>query len=351
MSCYFNAQDYGTCPDGKTMNTGALQSAINACNDAGGGIVFCAAGVYLTGSLELKSNVELRLAPGCKIIGSADINDYDDFISDGFNSSAAPERTVKYLIGARGAANIAISGAGEINASGLSFYDKTKLRPNGKFAEKPAQRPRLLMLHKCTDVRIEGASFLDSPCWTFWLMMCERVHIRGIRILGNQKMINNDGIDIDACKDVTVSDCIITTDDDCIVLRAIQGMYDTPAICENVTVINCVLDSTCQGIRVGCPSDNIIRNCAFSNIVITARTGINIDNPKSYQSNDKVGLDLHNIVFSNFTINADGCPIRIYVEEGIARRAYSEGGTGLRCRPRKGMSRHRSVQRAGLRRR
>jgi len=222
VSKIFNIQEYGAIPDGKTLCTDAVQGAVDACHEAGGGVVLCESGEFLSGSIELKSHVELHLGVGCKIIGSTDLAELNDFESDGFINEASPEGTCKYLVGAQHATNIAITGPGEINAQGVGFYDQEALRPNGKFKTKPPERPRIVMFHKCKDVKLTEASFVDSPCWTIWLMQCERVQINKIKIRGDQRMMNNDGIDIDACKDVTVSDCFIKTDDDCLVLRAIQ---------------------------------------------------------------------------------------------------------------------------------
>jgi polygalacturonase len=151
-------------------------------------------------------------------------------------------------------------------------------------------------------------------------MMCERVNIRGIRIIGDQRMINNDGIDIDSCRDVVISDCIISTDDDCLVLRAMQRLHDEPAVCELVTVTNCMLDSTCQGIRIGCPSDATIRNSSFSNIVISSRlNGVVCNHPRQYLAPQCSGrADIQNIMFNNFVIDCGMHPIKIDVEDGIA---------------------------------
>lgn len=319
MPRIFNIRDYGARPDGKGSSTTALQSAIDACHEAGGGTVMCEAGTYRTGSLDLKSHVELHLARGCTLTGSTDLADYRDFTAGGFDGTHAPEGTTKYLIGAREATNLAITGAGTVNASGPAFFDPTALKPDGSFARKPEQRPRLLMLHGCRNVAIEGVSFVDSPCWTFWLMQSERIRIRGIRIQGDPRMINNDGIDIDACRDVTISDCVIRTDDDCIVLRAIPSVHASPAICENIAVSNCILESTCQCVRVGCPSDHVIRNAVFTNLTMRSRVnGINFDFPKRYEvAGSGDGVDIHAIRFSNIVIRCGAHPIRLHAEDGI----------------------------------
>ncbi len=324
MKHYFDILEFGAIPDGKTKNTQAIQKAIDACHQAGGGMVLCGAGSFLTGSLTLKSNVELHLTAGCRIVGSTSLADYADFTASGFIGENAPEKSTKYLIGAVDAENIAITGPGEINGSGLAFYEVKST--TGKLSKPPTPRPRLVMLFKCRNVRFEDTSFIDSPCWTFWLMQCREVNVHRVKISGNRRMRNIDGIDIDSCRNVTVSDCLIDTEDDCIVLRAIQNMFDAPAVCENVTVNNCVLDSQCQGIRIGCPGDALIRNCAFSNLVIkSAVNGITIDHPKCYLPEGNRGsADIHDITFSNMIINCGANPIRLHVEDGIALKRLSD---------------------------
>ena len=329
MKHYFDICEYGACPDGKTKNTQAIQKAIDECHQAGGGRVLCGAGCFLTGSLVLKSNVELHLMPGCRIVGSPCLDDYEDFVAPGFLGDSAPEKSSISLIHAAEAENIAITGPGEVNGSGMAFYDMSSADATGKLSKPPTPRPRLVMFYKCRHVRFEDTSFIDSPCWTFWLMKCQEVNIHCVKIHGDRRMRNNDGIDIDSCRNVTVSDCLIDTEDDCLVLRAIQQMYVTPAVCENVTVNNCVLDSQCKGILVGCPGDALIRNCTFSNLVISnAAKGIAIEHPKCYLPEDSRGsADIHDIMFSNITINCNlrdpANPIRIYVEEGVELKRLS----------------------------
>lgn len=311
-------QQYGAVADAKTVNTGAIQKAIDACHAAGGGRVLCGPGTFITGSLVLRSHVELHLMAGCRLVGSSSVDDYDDLVAAGFRSERAPERTSKSLVRAVNAEHVAITGLGEINGSGLAFFNTEDM--GGRFFRKPSiARPRTVMFYQCRDVRLAGISLIDSPCWTVWLMKCERVSIHGMRVLGDQRMINNDGINLDACRDVVVSDCIIRTADDCIALRAISGVYDTPAVCENVTISNCTLDSWCSGIRVGCPGDGVIRACTFSNIVIkSASNGIVIDNLKRYLPADSEGsADIHDLVFSQVIIDCDAIPLRVSAEEGV----------------------------------
>ncbi len=319
MKNIFDAAEFGASAE-KDINTAEIQGAIDACCEAGGGKVVFSPGTYVTGSLELKANVELHLGAGCRIEGSKNIADYDNFEAPGFICSRAPEKTHKHLIRAVCAENIAITGPGEINGSGLSFYSAEEIKKR----RKPAQRPRILMFYKCKKVRLQETSFMDSPCWTMWLMKCEDVFIEGLKVFGSNLLLNNDGIDVDSCKNVIISDCVLNTQDDSLVIRAMCGMFDEPGVCENISVANCVLESRCQGIRIGCPGDSVIRNCSFSNMVLSGRNGIHFENPQRYAPKDgRAGADIHDMVFSNFVIDCTGYPIRLFVEEGIELTRFS----------------------------
>lgn len=297
-----------------------IQAAIDQASAAGGGVVSLQPGIHMTGTLYLKSNVELHLCSGAKLQGFDRPELYDDFTDPGFDA-VSPEKSRKCLLAAKHAENIAVTGMGEINGAGPAFYD-TNVPPGAFYAKPPHPRPRMVQFYNCKNVRFEGVSFVDSPGWTFWLLGCEDVYVSRIRVHGCQQMINNDGIDIDDCRRVTVSDCHIITGDDCIILRAIRRRPDHRALCEDVTVTNCVLNSRCQGIRIGCPSDDTIRNATFSNIVIHgAGNGININNPIRYLRTGDTGfLHLSNLVFSNFTIDSGRVPLWINVEKTVQLR-------------------------------
>ncbi len=327
----FLIEDYGASPE-KDINTSEIQAAIDACSNSGGGRVLCGPGCYITGTLELKSNVELHLSPGCELKASKNPDAYEELKAEGFCPDYVDEGCTTHLIRAVKAENISISGRGRINGSGLSFYSPEDIRVR----RKPAgHRPRMVMFYDCRSIAIEEVSIADSPCWSVWLMKCQNVKIRGISISGNDNLINNDGIDIDSCRNVTVSDSSFRTEDDCIVLRSIRDAYEEPAACENVTVSNCLLESSCQGIRVGCPSDYIIRHCSFNNIVITnSQNGINIENPSRYVvENKRGGAYIHDIVFSNFLVECRKFPIRLFIEEDVEiERLSSVSFSGFRIK-------------------
>ena len=298
----------------------AIQQAIDRAAQAGGGRVVLEPGVYLSGTLYLRSNIDLHIPAGAKILGEPTPDRYDDFRHPGFDS-VAPDGSRKCLIACAECENVSITGQGEIDGNGPLFYDRN-VPPGAVFAKPPHPRPRMVQFYRCRNVLFEGVSFLDSPGWTFWLIACEDVHVSRIRIIGCQQMINNDGIDIDSCRRVTVSDSFFRTGDDCLILRAIRRSPEEPSICEEVTVTNCVLDSACQGIRIGCPSDDTIRNCSFSNIIFRGTgNGIVSVHPYRYLRKDCHGyLQVSDLLFENFDITTERSALVIFCEGAIQLR-------------------------------
>ena len=263
------------------MTGKSIQQTIDHAASAGGGRVVLQPGTYLSGTLYLKSNVELHVPAGARILGYPFSEAYDDFRNPGLDA-VVPEGSRKCLIACASCENIAITGSGEIDGRGPEFYNRNV--PAGAFFAKPSKpRPRMIQLYDCRNVRLENISLKDSPGWTVWLIACEDVCIRHVHITGCQQMINNDGIDIDGCRRVTVCDSTFRTGDDCLILRAIRRLPETECVCEDVMVSNCFLDSRCQGIRVGCPSDDTIRHCSFSHIVFRGQgNGIHFEYPLRY---------------------------------------------------------------------
>ena len=315
--------DFGAIPDGRTLNTAAIQQAINAVHSAGGGRVNCGPGTWLSGCVDLRSHVELHLEPGARLLASPHLEDYELLQAKGFNADAAPEKSAHSLLRAVEAEDIAITGSGTIDGQGLCFYDTGQT--TGKLDKPDTPRPRLVMFYRCRSLRIEGCAFVDSACWSIWLMQCENARINGITVTGDRRMRNVDGIDVDACRNVTISDCRFDTEDDCIAVRAIQVLYDTPAICENIIVTNCLMKSGCQGVRVGCPSDGVIRHVTFSELIIESTlNGIMLQNPHRYLRAGTPGAHIHDIQFSDVILTCERTPIGIIVDEGIELSRLSD---------------------------
>ena len=297
-----------------------MQNAIEKAAAAGGGKVVLAPGTHRSGTIYLRDNVELHLPAGSRLLGGTEPEEYDD-LPAGLYGEYAPCKCSKTLVAASGAVNIAITGSGVIEGGGPAFYDRDRLEGGFFYAKTEKPRPRLLQLVHCRNVRLEGVTFLDSPGWTTWLIECEDVTITGLRIYGDPRMINNDGLHFFGGKRIAVSNCFISTGDDALVVRAGRAWQrDAECLAENVVVTNCVLESSCQGVRLGCTCDDKIRRCSFSNLIIRSRNvGIYLDNPVRYLTVACKGplLDLDDVSFENISVESLTKPIAVEVEEGL----------------------------------
>ena len=311
------AGDFRVAADGGRAE---IQQAIDAAAAAGGGRVVVAPGVHPIGTLRLKSHVELHLEKGTVLLGSTKKDDYDDFPRD--VCSVSPESSYTALIQAWDAEDIAITGMGTIDGQGPAFYDRKP--PHGHWP-KPKFRPLMVQFVRCRRVRLEGVTFKDSPLWTMFIRLCEDVVADGITVVGDQRMINNDGIDFDSCRRVRVGNSRFKTGDDCIILRAMREWQDEHVVCEDFVVSNCVLNSTCQSIRMGAPSDDTIRNALFKGIKMAGNNGIFFDYPTRYtRPYDEGYMDISNIVFDGFEGSSYGSSVQIVAEPGIKIRGVRD---------------------------
>ena len=243
-----------------------FQKLIDEAAAKGGGRVVVPAGVHETKSLRLRSHVELHLEKGAVLRGSVRHEDYFDFPAE--VCAVRPESSGLVLIYAWDEEDIAITGEGTVDGRGPEFFPGRNESPSfrGHWPKPVLPRPREVQFVRCRDVRLQGVTFKDSAGWTMLIRLCENVFVDGIRIDNDQRVINSDGIDFDACRHVRVGNSTFRTGDDCLILRAMREKLGDVAVCEDVVVSNCVLDSACQTIRIGCPSDDTIRNAVFRNI-------------------------------------------------------------------------------------
>ena len=307
-----------------TGNNGtAIQRAIDEVAAAGGGRVSVPAGTYESGSIRLRSGVELHLEKGAMIRGGTRSEDYFEFPDS--VCKVKPEKSARVFVYAWDAENIAITGEGLIDGRGKEFFDR--FRPQGRFWPKPAHpRPRMVQFVRCRNVRLEGVTFEDSPGWTMLIRLCEDVCVDRIFVNADQRIINSDGIDFDGCKRVKVTRSRFLTGDDCLILRAMREVgSDEQIVCEDVEVSDCDLDSTCQVIRMGCPSDDVIRHVRFRNIRARGNNGINFDYPVRYlRPTDEGYMNISDIVFEDFSGDFMGTAIRIVAAPGVKLRNVAD---------------------------
>ncbi|MBD8488574.1 glycoside hydrolase family 28 protein [Echinicola sp. CAU 1574] len=274
--------------------TEAIQSAIDKAAEAGGGTLFFPAGDYLTGAIQLKSNITLHLDAGAVLRFSTDFDHYLPFVQMRWEGTVM--NNFSPLIYAYEAENITITGRGKIDGQGKDWWmemyriheaDQKTLKESkyqkmwtaaneglktADYYQKTMGlkffRPPLIQPFRCKNVRIEGVTIVNSPFWTINPAFCDNVTITGVTI-ENPPSPNTDGINPTSCKNVHISDCHISVGDDCITIKSGRDFdgrkWDTPT--ENVTITNCTMLSGHGGVVIGSEISGSIRKVTISNCV------------------------------------------------------------------------------------
>lgn len=297
----FNITDFNAIPDGITINTTFIQRAIDSCSASGGGTVYVPSGIFVTGTIMLKSNVNLYLESGSELKGSSNINDYKAYKSPTFDSA-----THYGIIYSHQSQNVSITGQGTINGNEEDFFlwdqskkiewggsEFTRQKSNyrkvvsgigdGPVVPKPNRPRQMIIFSECKNVLVRDVKLIKSTFWTLHFADCDGVIASGIKIWNSLETPNSDGIDITSCNNVIVSDCDIRTGDDAIAITGyahhfeLPGFNDTRHTSDNITITNCNLQSRSSAIRIGFLDQNSVRNIHINNINITnSNRGIGI---------------------------------------------------------------------------
>lgn len=286
----FNVMNHGAAGDGKTDDAIAIQKTIDACAAAGGGhVLFPASHVYLSGPIQLKSNINLHLEAGAVLLANPDEKIYT---KSAFRDNPG-EGTI--WIGGEKLENVMLSGLGEINGNGISFMgaeleDSYVLKPFNIMDP----RPHVITIIGGKNIRIHDLKIGNAAYWTIHLIGCDDVVISGLTLLNSLKVRNSDGIDLDHSRNVRISDCYIESGDDCICLKN-RREYEEFGNCENITVTNCTMTSRSCAIKIGSENMDTIRQVLFNNCIIkNSNRGVGIQNRDEGVVSD--------VIFSNMII-------------------------------------------------
>lgn len=274
----FDVLKFGAIGDGKTLDTEAIQKAIDEAAKAGNDarVLVRSGHKYLIGTIELKSNIEFHIEGNAELVVSTNKEDYTAELA---------------AIIARRADNLKITGTGSINGRALEFmssYDK----PNEWWIPKD-WRPKLFILTSCNNMTIKDITIEKAPSWSLHMMGCEKVLIDNIKINNSLDVPNCDGIDPDHCRDVQIKNCHIVCGDDAIVVKTTRQEQDFGPSA-NITVSDCLLETQDSGVKIGTETTQDIYNIKFERCrIVTSCRGLTI------QLRDEGNV--YNVEFSNIT--------------------------------------------------
>jgi len=279
----YKVTDFGAKADAQTKDTPAIQKALDACSENGGGTVYFPPGTYLSGSLHLRSRVALYLDHGAVLKASTEENDFDPYEELGFKNAADRETSFFHhaLIWAEDVEHVAILGTGTID---------------GNRAKRGGPKP--IALKRCQHVTIKDITIRNAPNYAISLLGTDHVNIDGVSIFNGYC----DGIDPDACRYVRIANCQIDTWDDAIVPKASFSLGVRRAV-EYLTVTNCILATNCSAFKLGTESGGGFRHITVSNCVMHSRatgrppiSGIALE---SVDGGDIEGVTISNISMAN----------------------------------------------------
>jgi len=290
----------GAKADGKKLNTELINRTIDKLSAKGGGTLFFPSGKYLTGAVKLKSNITIELEAGATLLFSDNFDDYLPFVD--MRYEGVMMKSFCPLFYAVDQHDITIKGEGTIDGQGkkwwTEFYrvlvdlQKNGIRDLNKYqsmwdsANKDTDlykvtnadykevldrrffRPSFIQPIRCKNIKIEGITIVNSPFWTVNPELCENVTIKGITI-NNPSSPNTDGINPSSCKNVHISDCLISVGDDCITLKSGRDLQarQIGVPCENITITNCIMMSGHGGVVIGSEMSGSVRKVTISNCI------------------------------------------------------------------------------------
>lgn len=297
--------DFGAVNDGKTLNTAAIQSLIDKTNKIGGGTIVFPSGEYLSGSLLMKSNVNLQLEKGAVLLGSTNPYDYPQIEMPGRPELASrDDNSQMALLVAHKANDFTISGEGKIDGQGRALalnvdslhhagelidpkYSSRRNRPH------ETARPKLFRFSQCENVFITDLDLYNGACWGLSFELCKNLNLDNLKVV-NRAYWNNDGMDITDCTNVKISNCDVNSADDGICLKSYY-----PGYCNDTILIeNCVIRSSASAIKFGTASYGGFKNVTIKNIKVydTFRSAIAIE---SVDGGIIENIEVSNIVAEN----------------------------------------------------
>jgi len=263
----FDVRQFGTRGDGKTLDTVAIQAALDACGKAGGGTVKFSPGIYLSQPLTLRTKTAMLLEEGATLLASPT---QSDFLKDGGDwlTAKSNDDFIPFISG-KNLTDIAITGQGTIDGNGANWWGPAEEARTRKPGHPPLPRPDLVVLNNCKNVHLAGVKLINSPRSHLVLNNCEEAVIEGVTVRSPAGAANTDGMDPIDCRNVTITRCTVDTGDDNIAIKSGKKVEGRKFSCENITVTDCDFlhghGMSIGSATVGGVHHVVVKNCRFEN--------------------------------------------------------------------------------------
>ncbi|WP_017472010.1 glycoside hydrolase family 28 protein [Amphibacillus jilinensis] len=327
----YMATDFNIIGDNQTDNTDAIAWLIDKCEKGGGGTIYFPPGIYRTGPIKMKSYLTLYLSAGAKLLFDDNFNRYHPVYTrwSGYQCYAFSP-----LLYGENLEYITIKGEGVIDGQGKNWWLTNQLLKTGasyqnqvtrrlnqlnqdftepnqtNIVEWPSQflRPALLQLNHCKHVKLEGITLQNSPFWNTHLLYCDQVIVDGLTIYNPKDTPNGDGLDIDSCQHVRISNCHFDVGDDCIAVKS--GINEdgrkiaVPS--QHITISNCTMIHGHGGVVLGSENSGGIKNVTISNCIF-----VGTDRGIRLKTNRARGSYIKQVLVNNIIMENCLCPIAI----------------------------------------
>ncbi|MDW7979436.1 MAG: glycoside hydrolase family 28 protein [Verrucomicrobiales bacterium] len=292
----FNVREFGAKGDGTTLDTIAIQRALDECGKAGGGVVRVPPGKYLIGPISLRSHTTLWLESGAVLQATTNHQAYMKEPGD-WRTAKSSADFVPLISGTR-LTNVAIAGKGTIDGAGEVWWGPAE-EARRKTPGYTLPRPRLIILTGCKQVRITGVTLQNSPSFHLVPTDCEDVWIEGLTIVAPDSSPNTDGIDPSVSRRVVITNCVIDVGDDNVAIKSGRKLPGREFACEDIIVTDCVFRHG-HGMSIGSETVGGIRNVLVKNCVLEGtENGLRIKTARGR------GGRIENITYTNITLK--GC--------------------------------------------
>jgi polygalacturonase len=288
-----DVRESGAKGDGTTLDTEAIQKALDECGKAGGGTVKFSPGIYLSQPITIRTKTTVLLEAGATLLASTNQGDFMKVPGDWLKAKSGSD-FIPFISG-KDLTDVTLTGQGTIDGNGAVWWEEAE-KARQKVSGYVLPRPRLIIFNRCKNLRLTGIKLINSPSSHFVPTDCENVTVENVTVIAPAGAANTDGINPSNCRNVTITRCTIDTGDDNIAIKSGKKAEGRQFGCENITVTDCVFlhghGMAIGSATVGGVHHVVVKNCRFENT----------DNGLRIKSGRERGGTVEDISYSDITM-------------------------------------------------